>query len=123
MTSWAGHRDPVNELYDHGSELVEAAAALRRAIDDPAVVVATPAAVACIETALRDLAAATAALRRTTAIPARGEDAPADGRREVHRRERMHRGLANLELALRDTADVAAAARALAARGLGEHEP
>jgi hypothetical protein len=35
----------------------------------------------------------------------------------------MHRGLANLELALGDAADVAAAARALAARGLGEHEP
>jgi hypothetical protein len=121
-TSWTGQRDPVNELYDHGADLVEAAAALRRAIDDPAVVVATPAAIGCIETALRDLAAAAEALRATTGVREPGDAARGNGR-ATHRRERMRRGLANLEVALRDTADVAAAARALATRGLDEHEP
>jgi hypothetical protein len=121
-TRCQSQRDAVNELYDHGADLVEAAAALRSAIDDPAAVVATPAAIGCIETALRDLAAAAAELRRTTALGVTGDGAHGD-RRAAHRRERMHRGLANLEASLRETADVAAAARALAARGLGEHDP
>jgi hypothetical protein len=84
--------------------------------------VAAPAAIGCIEAAMRDLAAAAAALNHATATTATADSTRAEVR-ATHRRERMHRGLANLEIALRDTADVAAAARALAARGLSEHEP
>jgi len=104
----------VNALYDHGADLVEAAAALRRSASDPAVARAAPAVMGCIETALRDLTAATHALEQATSAELSGEIGPRAG----GRRARMRHGFTNLEVALHDGADAAAAARALAARAL-----
>jgi hypothetical protein len=110
-------RDPVNDLYDHGCDLVEAARALRRGAEQPGVARAAPALAGCIETALRDLAEATEELERLRP-PAGDAHAPDAHRRWARRRERMRHGFVNLEIALRDAADAAAAARSLAARAL-----
>lgn len=84
-------RDPVNELYDRGCDLVEAATAIRRAVADPAGSRAIPAVLGCVEFALDELAEAAAA-----------------------------RGLTDLELALRDGRERSAAARDRTARdGVG----
>jgi hypothetical protein len=87
-------RDPVNDLFDHGCDLVEAARALRRGAERPGVARAVPAVAGCIETALHELAGAAGELERLAAPPA----------------------FAGLALALGDAAGAAAAARALAAR-------
>ena len=115
-TTSGGHtaESAVNELYDHGADLVEAAAALRERAGIPAAARAAPAVVGCVEAALRDLTAATAALERAVSSAV---DDGADSR-VSRRRARMRHGFTNLEVALHDAADAAAAARALAARAL-----
>lgn len=109
-----------NELYDRGCDLVEAAAAIRTAAGASEAVRAIPALLGCIETALHELAGATAALDETT------ERSVAEPmRRDVAaRRERMHRGYANLREALTDAERAATAARPLAGRLLtGANRP
>ena len=104
----------VNELYDHGADLVGATAALRERAAVPAAARAAPAVVGCVEAALRNLTAATAALERAaSAVLDDGADT-----RTNRRHARMRHGFTNLEVALHDAADAAAAARALAARAL-----
>jgi hypothetical protein len=111
-------RDPVNDLYDHGCDLVEAAGALRRGAEQPGVARAAPAVAGCIETALRDLAEAAEELERLC-LPGPGDQhAPPARSRRARRRERMRHGFVNLEVALRDAADAAAAARSLASRAV-----
>jgi hypothetical protein len=101
-----------NELYDRGCDLVEAAAAIRTAAGAADAVRAIPALLGCIEAALHELGDAAAVLEQTTERsveePTRAAGAP------VH--ERMHRGFANLRLALTDAEGAAGAARPLAGR-------
>ena len=111
-------RDAVNDLYDHGCDLVEAARALRRDVHGAGAARAAPAVLGCIETALYDLRDAAAALNLASAAmtsAAHAEHAPPSAARQA----RMRKGFANLEVALHDAADAAAAARSLTARGLG----
>jgi hypothetical protein len=96
-------RDAENELYDRGCDLVEAAAAIRRAAG-PEASAALPALLGCFEVALGDL------YRTSAALIAPAAEAPDP------RTERAQRGLANLAAALHDAEAAAAAARALAAR-------
>jgi len=107
-------RAPDNELYDRGADLVEAATAIRRVAGSPEASRAVPAVLGCIESALEELESATVALEQavtevTTTMP---------GCRS-RRRERMHRGYANLREALFDARAAAAAARSLTSRALG----
>jgi hypothetical protein len=92
-----------NELYDAGSELVEAATSIRRIAADPTASAAVPALLGCIETALAELSHACAQLQ--SAVDA--TDA---------RAHRLRRGYDNLADALDDAAAAGRAARALAAR-------
>jgi hypothetical protein len=107
-----------NELYDRGFDLVEAAAAIRRAADAPEAARAIPAVLGCIESALQELAWASVALEHTGA----GILAEAAARRSSSRvgaiGERLHRGYANLQLALFDAERASGAARSLASRAL-----
>lgn len=108
-------RDAVNELFDHGCDVVSAAADLRTSADAPGAARAVPAVTGCLEAALRELALTAAALERAAAAEEQqGSRAPGSRRR----RARRHQGFVNLEVALHDAADAAAAARALAARVL-----
>jgi hypothetical protein len=105
-------RDADNELYDQGCDLVEAAAAIRRAAGEPEAARAIPAVLGCIESALQELLWASIALEQTsvdlvTQNP--GHDANPIT-------ERMQRGFANLQQALADGERASAAARALAGR-------
>jgi hypothetical protein len=109
-------RDPVNELYDRGCDLVDAAAAIRRATASPAAAGAAPALLGCIEHALAELE--DAALALGVAADVAVSAAPHRGERTEERRKRMRDGFARLEAGLRDAKDVAAASRALAARAL-----
>ena len=111
-------RPPDNELYDRGAELVEAAMAIRRIAVSPEAGRAVPAVLGCIESALGELVAATAALERTTAEVASSTPRCPD-RRALRVLERMHRGYANLHEALSDARAAAAAARCLASRAIG----
>jgi hypothetical protein len=111
-------READNELYDHGCDLVAAAAAIREAAGSPDAVRAVPAVLGCIESALRELLWASAALEQTSSDALRQS---ARGRRGTRpRAERMGRGFANLQLALGDAERAAAAARALTARALAD---
>jgi hypothetical protein len=110
-------RDAVNDLYDHGCDLVDASGALRGGADDPRAGRAAPAVVGCIESALRELAIATTALERAVSAVTADRDV-----RAHQRHGRMRQGLSNLEVALHDAADAAAAARSLTARALNESE-
>jgi hypothetical protein len=110
-------RDAINDLYDHGCDLVEASGALRRGADDPRAGRAVPAVVGCIEAALRELAGTTTALEHAVSAVTDGKDVRAS-EREV----RMRHGLSNLEAALQDAAVAAAAARSLAARAVNDCE-
>lgn len=101
-------RDAVNDLYDHGCDLVDAAVELHAGADAPGAARAVPAVTGCLESALRELAVAAAGLERA----AMADDASSSPGRRARRRQ----GFANLEVALQDAADAAAAARALAAR-------
>jgi hypothetical protein len=106
-------REPDNELYDRGCDLVEAATAIRRAAGSPAAGRAVPAVLGCMEAALQELLWASAALEQTTvdlttsATPRRQQVA-----------QRMRRGYGNLQAALSDARGAAAAARSLAGRAL-----
>lgn len=111
-------RAPDNELYDHGCDLVQAAAAIRRLADSPEAARAVPAVLGCIEAALHELLWASAALEQTAA---RSVAERWTGRTDVRleaRSERMQRGYANLQHALADAERASAAARALAGRAL-----
>lgn len=109
--------DGANELYDCGAVLVACAADLRRAAADPAAVEAIPAVLGCLDTFLRDLAAAADGLKGTLQ-EATPQAAPSA--RDGVRAARAELSLAHLQQSLIDAADAAAAARPLAARVL-EH--
>lgn len=113
----AHRRDAINDLYDHACDLVDASEALRRGADDPRAGRAAPAVAGCIESALRELAIATTALERAASAVTVEQDA-----RTHQRHGRMRQGLSNLQVALHDAADAAAAARSLTARALNESE-
>jgi hypothetical protein len=104
--SQGSKRPADNELYDRGSDLVEAAMAIRRLADDPGAGRALPALLGCIEAALHELGCAAASMDETSrhAMPT---EAMAD---------RMHRGFMNLGLALADAELASTAARGLAGR-------
>ena len=106
--------DAVNELYDHGADLVEAAAALRQRAAAADASRAAPAVLGCMETALRDLTAVTSALEQSVSAAVDDETEPGTQRRLA----RMRHGFRNLDVALHDAAGATAAARALAARAL-----
>lgn len=110
-------RDPVNELYDHGCELVEAASAMRRAATADDTARAAPAILGCIETALRELTDTSTALETAAhrAVEARAAECDADLRERHHR---MRTGFANLGDALCTARDLAAAARTRASIAL-----
>jgi hypothetical protein len=105
----SSERSADNELYDRGCDLVTAAAAIRQVAASPDAARAVPAVLGCVEAALHELAEAAAGLERTT------DEAT---HRNGARSERMHRGYANLRLALDDAGRAAAAARPLASRVL-----
>ena len=109
-------REPDNELYDRGCDLVEAAAAIRRAAGERQAGRAVPAVLGCIESALEELLWASAALEQTTTDLARPASC-ADLRTKLVV-QRMQHGYANLQQALSDAHAAAAAARPLAARSL-----
>jgi hypothetical protein len=92
-----------NELYEAGSELVEAAMSIARGATDAAASDAIPALLDCLQSALGELSRACTALYADTSA----------GDRRV---QRLRRGYANLGLALEEAADAAGAARGLAAR-------
>ena len=111
-------RAPDNELYDRGSDLVEAATAIRRVAGAPGASRAVPAVLGCIESALEELERATAALEHSMAEVTSTTPGCSD-RRAARVTERMHRGYANLQEALFDAHAAAAAARSLTSRALG----
>ncbi len=118
VTTDALVRAPDNELYDRGADLVEAAMAIRRVAALPEARRAIPAVLGCVESALQELALASAELERTTADGA--SSAPRCPSRRLDRVvERMHHGYANLQEALLDAHAAAAAARSLTSRALG----
>jgi hypothetical protein len=111
-------RAPDNELYDRGTDLVEAAMAIRRVAGSPEASRAVPAVLGCIEAALHELVTATAALEQAMADV--GPTTPGCLDRRADRVvERMHRGYVNLREALFDAHVAAAAARSLTSRALG----
>jgi hypothetical protein len=111
-------RAPDNELYDRGADLVEAAMAIRRVAGSPEASRAVPAVLGCVESALEELEAATAALEQAVAESTSTTPDCRD-RRTERITERMHRGYANLQDALFDAHAAAAAARSLTSRALG----
>jgi hypothetical protein len=118
LTTDAFVRAPDNELYDRGADLVEAAAAIRRVAALPEARRAIPAVLGCIESALQELALASAELERTTADGA-SSATECPSRRLDRVVGRMHHGHANLQEALLDAHVAAAAARSLTSRALG----
>ncbi len=117
-TSFSSPRAPDNELYDHGADLVEAAAAIRRAAASPEAGRAIPATLGCIEAALEELLWATAALERTTSALSAADLEDGPNARALRIAERMRLGYANLQEALSDGRRAACAARSLAGRAL-----
>jgi hypothetical protein len=117
MSSAPRSRDAINEIYDRGCDLVEAATAIRRVADAPEAVRAVPAVLGCIEAALRELLWAVAALEETSdrAVEQRSGGTDWIAKR---RSERMQLGYANLQTALADAERASAAARSLAGRAL-----
>jgi hypothetical protein len=111
-------RDPVNELYDRGCDLVEAAGAIRRAASAAEGARAAPAVLGCIEAALGHLIDAAAAMDSAADHAARPATTRSGDARDEVARDRMRRGFVNLEHGLRDARLLAGAARALAARAL-----
>jgi hypothetical protein len=109
-------REPDNELYDRGCDLVEAAAAIRRAAGSREAGRAVPAVLGCIESALEELLWASAALEQTTTDLT--EPTGCASLRCKLITQRMQRGYSNLQQALSDAQAAAAAARPLAARSL-----
>jgi hypothetical protein len=111
-------RAPDNELYDRGCDLVEAAAAIRRAAGATEAARAVPAVIGCMQAALHELAEAAAALEATTDHAIRDGSRTVEGEYGGPRSDRMHRGYRNLQQALEDAQRAAAAARPLASRVL-----
>ena len=109
----SSHRDADNELYDRGAELIESATEIRRLVTSPEAAPALPALLGCLESALGELAGASAALQEAV------DDGGADERSRAAA-ERLRRGYRNLTLALEDAQTAAGAARSLAARRTGE---
>jgi hypothetical protein len=107
-----------NELFDQGCDLVAAASAIRRAAGAPEAARAVPGVLGCIESALRELRWATAALEQTTADLTEQEAHDEPGASITPIAQRMHRGFANLRQALSDGERASAAARSLAGRAL-----
>ena len=60
-------REPDNELFDHGCDLVQAAVAIRCAAASREASRAVPAVLGCLESALEELLWATALLEESTA--------------------------------------------------------
>lgn len=120
VTLPAGRREPDNELFDHGCDLVQAAAAIRRAAaaGSPETARAVPAVLGCIESALEELFWASAMLEATTADARAERQGRRPDPRTAARAERMHRGYANLQRALDDATCASGAARSLARRAL-----
>ena len=117
MSPIENERDLMNELYDRGCDLVEAATEMRRAAAGGDVARAAPAVLGCFETALEEMVATAAALERVTheAVSERGIDTNA----EWHERHaRMRSGFSHLHRSLRDARDLAAAARTRTSRAL-----
>jgi hypothetical protein len=106
--SQGSKRPADNELYDRGCDLVEAAIAIRRLVDDPGAGRALPAVLGCIEAALHELGCAAASMDETS-----GHAMPTEAMAD-----RMHRGFMNLGLALADAELASTAARGLAGRSL-----
>lgn len=117
-TSRALKRPADNELYDHGCDLVEAAAAIRRLAGDPQAARAAPAVLGCMEATLHEMSAACAALEAATDSAIRARPLVAWNSRATASCQRMRRGFRNLRQAILDAEDAAAAARSLAARSL-----
>jgi hypothetical protein len=111
-------READNELYDQGCDLVEAAAAIRRAASAPEAARAVPAVLGCIESALQELLWAAAALEQTSADRLKQDPHRRPTSRIGPIAERMQHGFANLQQALADGERASAAARSLAARAL-----
>lgn len=107
--------DEVNRLYEAASDLLEAASDLRGVAQGNHAMPAHPSVLGCIETALLDLEKAVAAIRHATDQPS---DAADPDRYPLRRMALMHRGVENLEIALRDAATAASAARSLSSRAL-----
>jgi hypothetical protein len=112
-------RPADNELYDRGCDLVEAAASIRRLACDPQAARAVPAVLGCVQTALSELSTACDLLVETTERTLPDSRADAANARMAAMVERMRRGFANHQRALRDAEATASAARSLAARLLG----
>jgi hypothetical protein len=112
------HRAPDNELYDHGCDLVQAASAIAHAATSAEAARALPAALGCIEAALRELRLATVAMEQTTITTTAACETADTHRRRRAIDARMHRGYASLQRALDDAHGAAAASRALVARAL-----
>jgi hypothetical protein len=110
-------RDPDNELYDRGCDLVEAAAAIRRAAASRQAGRAVPAVLGCMESALEELLCACDGLEQTTTelTPPSTDYVDPRAKAVAHR---MRRGYRNLREALSDARAAAAAARSLAGRAL-----
>jgi hypothetical protein len=117
MSSGPRSRDAINEIYDRGCDLVEAAIAIRRAASAFDVAPAVPALLGCIECALDELADASARLRD---MPFEARSAGVAGSEVVRRRagsdDAGTQALIGLEHALRGARDTADTARAFAAR-------
>jgi len=111
-------RSPDNVLFDQGCDLVAAASAIRRAAGAPGAARAVPAVLGCIESALRELMWASAALEQTTADLMEHDANDEPSARIAPIAQRMHRGFANLRQALSDGERASAAARSLAGRAL-----
>ena len=112
-SAWsASRRAADNEIYDHGCNLVEAAAEIRRAAASPDAAPAVPALLGCIEAALYELSHASAALQHASEAKA---ETVANGRRRAVE-HRLRRGYTNLSVALADARTAARATRSLAAR-------
>jgi hypothetical protein len=120
VTLPAGRREPDNELFDHGCDLVQAAAAIRRAAaaGSTQTARAVPAVLGCIESALEELFWASAMLEATTADALAERQRRRPDPRTTARVERMHRGYANLQRALDDATSASSAARSLARRAV-----
>jgi len=112
-------RPPDNELYDRGCDLVQAAASIRQLAADPRAVRAVPAMLGCLEAALGELRGACTVMEQTTDLAVDAHEQHGGKARWRALAERMRRGFANLEQALKDAEGAATAARALAARSLG----
>lgn len=108
------YRDTINEMYDRGCDLVEAAMAIRRAALTSDITPAVPALLGCIECALDELADASAALSEAPHGAPRQLSSGEVARRATSGQVRQ--AFVNLEIALEDARDAADAARAFASR-------